>query len=147
MEQLKRGSRWSKFAPAALAVVLLCCATAPDPDLIHRANREVICIVGPECDAAWGRAVASVYDVCGFKVQTQTDLLIETYGPERFNPRLACRINKVPMGDGRARILIVATCGASTCYPSELVARAALTRDLLAAIEAARGDATKDPGR
>lgn len=130
---------------AVALTVLAGCASRPDPDLIARANREVICTIGGECDAAWGRAVASVYDVCGFKVQTQTDLLIETFGPERFNPRLACRVNKVPLGDGRARILVVATCGTSTCYPDELVARAALTRDLLAAIEAARAAGGRGP--
>jgi hypothetical protein len=86
----------------------------------------VTCTAGKDCDAKWSRAVAWVSQNSGFKIQVQTDSLIQTYGPgEPDTTNLAATVNKVAKtGD---QYEIIAKIGCANLIGCTKEPRAALT--------------------
>lgn len=92
-------------------------------DLERIANRQIICTKGSDCDEKWGRAIVWVSNNSGWKIQTQTDNLISTFGPsDRVNTTAnAFQVNKVPLGNDRYQIVINGRCGnIFGCVPDTL---------------------------
>jgi len=105
------------------------------------ANEPVVCATKDECDASWQKAVEWVSNRCAFKIQTQTENLVETEGPlPGPNNDVACRLERVPTGEsGSAQLEITARCGNYFgCIPEPLYLRAAFHDEMRAAIAAAR---------
>ncbi len=120
-----------KLTLAAVAVSLAglgACATAPvDPALIAAANRTITCNAGADCDAKWSRAVGWVARNSGWKIQTQTDNLIQTFGPgSDGSTDLAYTVSKIA-GTGGTYTIEVSTACANLfgCVPDDVTQRAA----------------------
>lgn len=80
------------------------CATAPtaeeDDAMLRDSAREVTCTGAEDCEIKWGQAVQWVIDNGAFRIQIQTDTMIQTAGPLPNDPRLAMVITKVARGNG-----------------------------------------------
>ena len=111
-------------------VLLGGCATmTPEQRTALQANasRKIVCIKGDDCDTKWGRAVVWVSRNSAWKIQTQTDNLIQTFGPStRVNSTdSAFVVNKVPIGDGRYEITMNSACGNMFgCFPDAIALKA-----------------------
>lgn len=66
-----------------------------------------------ECKAMWEAAQVWVAKNAAFKIQTQTDLIIETYNSPFKDSGLAVRVMREPLGDGTYLLTITADCGMS----------------------------------
>ena len=109
--------------------------------LSARAEEPVACATNDECDLAWQKAIEWVSKRCAFKIQTQTEDLVETEGPlPAPSNDVACRLDRVPTGEaGSARLEITARCGNYFgCIPEPLYLRAAFHDEMRAAIAAGR---------
>lgn len=90
-----------------LSAVLVGCVTQPQSP---PKPREPI-VVGPtpecsskdECDAMWLRAIESLQLATGMKIQTMSDMYLQTYTSRRV-PEVSGSAQKVPLGDGRYAI-------------------------------------------
>jgi hypothetical protein len=117
-------------------------------ELAARAKEPVACATQDECDVAWQKAIEWVSDRCAFKIQTQTESLVETGGPlPGPSNDVACRLDRIPTGDsGSAQLEITARCGNYFgCIPEPLYLRAAFHEEMRAAIAAARMPAGPPP--
>jgi len=79
----------------------------------------VTCEGQSECEVKWGRAIQYVLDNSSFRIQQQTDSLIQTAGPSSINQfDIAMLVSKVPLGDGKYRFDLRAGCdNAFGCNP------------------------------
>lgn len=95
------------------------CTTIPsDPVVMEMSKRDVTCVEGADCDAKWSRAVSWVAQNSHWKIQTQTNNLIQTMGPFDSTDA-AFTITKVASGNGTYTILFNAGCGnIFGCLPS-----------------------------
>lgn len=74
----------------------------------------------------WERAQVWVAQNSRLKIQTATNVLIETYGAGSYDPTLAMRVLKEPMGGGAYRIVFSGGCNNMFgCSPT--VAEAGMT--------------------
>lgn len=92
-----------------------------------KAERRIVCAKGDDCEAKWGRAITWVVRNSEWKIQTQTENIIQTFGPStQFNSTAnAFTVNKVPLGEGRYEITIGAGCGnLFGCIPDPMVQKA-----------------------
>jgi hypothetical protein len=101
------GRRWLKVAAAiTVAGSLTDCATqvveGPPP-------RQITCRAGPDCDAKWTRAVSWIVSNSHSKIQTQTDILIQTFNPE-ISTALGFTATKVASSNGLYEITLTAGC-------------------------------------
>lgn len=79
----------------------------------------VLCVGKPQCDIYWQRAQAWVANNSEYRVQTVTDTVIETQGPQPARTGWAFRVTRVPDDKDGARIYILATCAnAFGCSPA-----------------------------
>jgi hypothetical protein len=62
------------------------------------------------CDAAWEAAQVWVAQNSRLKIQTATNVLIETYGGGQYDPTLSMRVLKEPSGNGKYRIVFSGGC-------------------------------------
>ena len=121
---------------AVLFVSLLVgCASTPEQDVAMRRDvvRDVTCEGQSDCEVKWGRAIQYVLDNSSFRIQQQTDSLIQTAGPSSKNQSdLAMLISKVPLGGGKYRFDLRAGCdNAFGCYPSLEYAKAYFVRTVM----------------
>jgi hypothetical protein len=116
--------------------------------LSDRAKEPVTCATKDECDAAWQKAIEWVSQRCAFRIQTQTETLVETEGPQPWPSNdVACRLDRVSTGAGATQLEITARCGNYFgCVPEPLYLRAAFHDEMRAAITAARTPAVPKAG-
>src|SRR5579871_4902653 len=95
---------------ALTALYLAGCATQPTPDETAAASQPVTCSNEADCRAKWSRALDWVLQNSSWRIQTQTDLLIETYPGDQYTPLLSYSISRVDGADGTARIEFRAGC-------------------------------------
>lgn len=125
-----------RYKPLVVAAVLLSgCASAPSPaeDAAMRkdAVRDVSCAGQNECAVKWGRAVQWVLDNSAFRIQIQTDNLIQTAGPLPDQVELAVVVSKVPLGNDRYRFELRGGCNNMFgCSPSLDYAKAYFVRQV-----------------
>jgi len=98
---------------ALICVILATGCSAPRALTVHeRAQLEPIkCAGKAECDVYWQRAQVWVAKYSTWRIQTATDVLIQTYGPGDSNTELAYRIFREPTADGGFLISFWAGCG------------------------------------
>jgi hypothetical protein len=69
------------------------------------------CAGAEDCQVKWGRAVAWVSQHSPWRIQTQTDNLIQTYGPgDSASTSTAFVVNKIPVGSGEYQISMRCGC-------------------------------------
>jgi hypothetical protein len=95
---------------ATLLGLLAGCATPINPSTRYDAERPLICIDNAECNTYWQRAQVWVSMHSGYKIQTVSDAVIQTYGPFGHKVELAYSVSRLPRGDGSAQILIKPSC-------------------------------------
>jgi len=101
------------IATAFSATVLVSgCATAPqDNQRTAELQRTIPTCEGvDDCNAKWESAQLWVVRNAGFKIQTQSNVLIETYNATGGTTDLAVRVMKEPQGKGKYRLLVDVWC-------------------------------------
>jgi len=99
---------------AALVSVLLSGCTASSP--ARQAKQEQFqrtvptCEGQADCNAKWEAAQLWVVHNAGYKIQTATSVLIETYNPGQYGAELAARVTKEPIGSGRYMLVVQTWC-------------------------------------
>lgn len=74
-----------------------------------------------DCKAKWDAAQLWIVHNAGYKLQTVTDVLLETYNPGEYDTDLAVRVTKEPQGDGVYKIIVKAWCNnIFGCTPNAL---------------------------
>lgn len=123
MNRLNPIAAWSAAAFAAIAAVAVTagCSTQGqvDPDVMQIATTPLTCSSKAECDVWWQRAQTWVTDHSKYKVDSVTDTLIQTAGPDGGKRALAYQITRAPNPDGTATIGFAAHCdGSMGCKPN-----------------------------
>lgn len=99
----------------AAAAALSGCAISPSMDeQMNRAEFErtiPTCDGEQDCNAKWEAAQLWVVHNTGYKIQTATNVLIETYNPVDQRASLAAQVTKEPLGGGRYKIVARLRCG------------------------------------
>jgi hypothetical protein len=87
------------------------CAAGPSPQVVQQFQNTIpTCSGDADCKAKWEAAQLWVVHNAGFKIQTATDVLIETYNATGGSPSIAARVTKEPLGGGRYRLVVFVTC-------------------------------------
>ncbi len=111
------------LALAALAA-LAACAT-PDPAQREEVERtRPTCDGAADCTAKWDAAQLWVVKNAGFKIQTTTNVVIQTFGPSTVtadSTSVAVTVTREPLGGQRYRIVAHASCGNPFGCTPELV--------------------------
>ena len=96
----------------AMAAALIGCAARPDLHAKQAAFSATIptCSGTDECTAKWEAAQLWVVRNAGWKIQTQSTVLIETYNAVNSSPRIAVQVVKEPMGGGKYRLIVKVWC-------------------------------------
>ena len=106
---------------ATAAVAATACSTQGqvDPDVMQIATTPLTCSNKTECDLWWQRAQTWVTNNSRYKVESATDTLIQTAGPDGGKRALAYQITRTANPDGTATIGFAAHCdGSLGCKPN-----------------------------
>ncbi|MEZ0604960.1 hypothetical protein ACAX43_22755 [Paraburkholderia sp. IW21] len=106
---------------AVLCLAAAGCSTQGqvDPDVMQIATTPLTCSTKAECDVWWQRAQTWVTSHSKYKVESATDTLIQTGGPDGGKRALAYQITRTPNPDGTATIGFAAHCdGSLGCKPN-----------------------------
>ncbi|TAL93584.1 MAG: hypothetical protein EPN73_20750 [Paraburkholderia sp.] len=110
-----------------IALLAVLCALAAgcsssgqvDPDTMQIATAPLTCSNKTECDMWWTRARTWVTQVSTYALESASDTLIQTAGPDGGKRALAYEITKTENKDGTATIGFAAHCdSAMGCQPS-----------------------------
>ncbi|HKN65977.1 MAG TPA: hypothetical protein VJW73_06850, partial [Gemmatimonadaceae bacterium] len=63
-----------------------------------------------DCKGDWERAQLWIVKHSKWKIQTATDVLVETYNPSEYDPSFGFTATKEPLGNGRYKISLNAKC-------------------------------------
>lgn len=98
------------------------------PEVVQAANTPMVCQDKAQCDLYWQRAQYWLSTNSHFKIQSATDAVITTFGPQRYGGELAYSVRKEVSPTGGATIHIVAMCDSPKfgCFehPLSAIARA-----------------------
>lgn len=102
----------------ALSSLLSGCATPQESPLqreleskyISTAQSPLICANKSQCDLYWQRAEVWIAQNCSYRVHTENDNVISTYGPDS-SQGMAYMVTKTPNADGSAQIDVMASNG------------------------------------
>ncbi|MHB0992682.1 MAG: hypothetical protein ACYC0M_15595 [Burkholderiales bacterium] len=86
-----------------------CADQSISPELDSAAHDPLTCANKSQCDIYWSRVQIWVSQNSFFRIQTVTDTILNTYGPDQYN-HIAYQINRIPNEDGSARIKINSGC-------------------------------------
>ncbi len=106
---------------AILCVLAAGCSTQGqvNPDVMQIATTPLTCSSKAECDVWWQRAQTWVTSHSTYKIESATDTLIQTAGPDGGKRALAYQITRTPNHDGTATIGFAAHCdGSLGCKPN-----------------------------
>jgi hypothetical protein len=106
---------------AMLCVAAAGCSTQGqvDPDVMQIATTPLTCSNKAQCDLWWQRAQAWVASHSKYKIESSTDTLIQTAGPDGGKRALAYQITRAANPDGTATIGFAAHCdGSMGCKPN-----------------------------
>ncbi|CAG4902491.1 hypothetical protein [Paraburkholderia saeva] len=116
---------------AALCALAAGCSTSGqvDPDTLQIATAPLTCANRTECDMWWKRAQTWVTQESSYGLQSVSDTLIQTAGPDGGKRALAYQITKTDNKDGTATIGFAAHCdSAMGCKPNPWEAGASFKR-------------------
>ena len=111
----------NKSLLAILCVTAAGCSTQGqvNPDVMQTATTPLTCSTKTECDTWWQRAQSWVTSHSTYKVESATDTLIQTAGPDGGKRALAYQITRTKNPDGTATIGFAAHCdGSLGCKPN-----------------------------
>ncbi len=111
-----------------LALAAGCVSMTPEQQaqIDRNAAMPVTCQGSDDCEVKWGRALQWVLQNCEYRIQVQTDALIQTAGPTDSSPSAAFVISKVPLGGGKYEFVMRAGCDNFIgCVPTIRISRAA----------------------
>jgi hypothetical protein len=78
------------------------CATGVNPAQREEIERtRPVCTAGADCDAKWDAAQLWIVHNAGFKLQTNTNVVLQTYGPSQEasqSTRIAATVTREPNG-------------------------------------------------
>lgn len=104
-------TRFVLLVTSVLAASVTACTARPI-DLGPAASAgPVVC--DTNCKVAWERAQLWINKHSTRKIQTATDVIVQTYNPESGTGRFGFTAVKEPTGDGKYRITLEAVCGES----------------------------------
>lgn len=90
------------------------CASTPSPEQEMKKSEYLntipICDIKLDCTAKWEAAQLWVAKNAGYKIQTATNVVIETFNPTRDDTYLAAKITKEPIGSGKYKIVATLWC-------------------------------------
>jgi hypothetical protein len=117
----------------AITAALLCGCVANQPKLSSGLKNEydtpIYCEGEEQCKLMWERAAYYVIRNAAYKLQIQSDTIIQTYNPMEHSVKLAYVITKEPLGVGKYQIWTNAWCdNMFGCRPSREVAIALAKR-------------------
>jgi hypothetical protein len=69
-----------------------------------------VCSNERECNEKWEVAQLWVVKNAGYKIQTATNVLIQTYNPSNSRVEIAVQVTKEPLGGGRYQFIAKAWC-------------------------------------
>jgi hypothetical protein len=106
------------------AVFLASCATTPSADIqMKRAELErttPICSDEKDCAAKWDAAQLWIVHNSGFKLQTTTNVLLQTYNATGGSPSIAVQVTKEPLGGGKYKLVVQVSCdNIFGCVPNQ----------------------------
>ena len=131
--------RFISIAAPLIFLVFAGCAVDPAVQAAHQAKLEEmekttpICNGEKDCAAKWEMAQFWVSRNSEYKIQTSTNVIIETYSsPDR---RIDVRVTKEPMGGGKYKIVAQVGCNyrINSCMRDELDAILDFNRQVSAA--------------
>lgn len=127
-----------RILAACVAAVALagCASTSPERQAAIAEIQRTIptCDGEKDCAAKWGAAQLWVVKNAGFKIQTVTGVMIQTYSPATGDVQLAATITKEPQGGGRYRIVGKLWCANPFgCHPDPAQALLRFNREVGAA--------------
>lgn len=103
-----------KLSSILVFLVASGCASTPSPQIQAKKaefERTVpICEGEADCKAKWEAAQLWVVHNAGFKIQTATDVLVETYNPGPSDAKIAARVTKEPLGGGKYKLVVFVWC-------------------------------------
>lgn len=128
-----------KTVIAALAALSMAgCASNPQRQAMlaeYEASRPT-CQGKEQCDAMWEHAQVWVANNSRMKIQTATNVLIETYGGGSNSAQLAMRVVKEPLGGGAYKLVFSGGCAnIFGCVPDAVETGMAFNRYINAAAE------------
>lgn len=89
-----------------------------EPDVMQIATAPLTCTSDTQCNLWWQRAKTWVTDHSRYPLQTASDSLIQTTGPDGGKRALAYQITKAPNNDGTSTIGFAAHCDSALgCKP------------------------------
>jgi hypothetical protein len=89
------------------------------------ANQKITCMKGSDCDMKWGRAVAWISQNSHWKIQMQSDHLIQTYTAVGNSSYSGFLVNKVPIDTDTFEIVMSSGCANMFgCIPDATTLRA-----------------------
>jgi len=93
-----------------------------------------ICNDEKDCNAKWEAAQLWIVHNAGFKLQTTTNVLLQTYNATGGSPSIAVQVTKEPMGGGKYKILVSVSCdNMFGCVPNQWDAALDFNRTVSAA--------------
>lgn len=98
----------------AIAALAGCATPALSPQEEAERVAPLTCAIGPDCDAKWEAAQLWIVKHAGFKLQTVTNVVLQTYGPSTVveqSTSLAVTVTREPDSPGRYRIWVRMSCG------------------------------------
>lgn len=127
MKATRISTRLVPVVAGLAAVVAAGCATSPSPREIQL-RREIgrtipTCETEKECAIKWSAARNWIIQNSGWKLQHVQPDFLETYNAVNSSPRIAVRVTKEPLQDGRQRIVATVWCdNIFGCNPDKLEA-------------------------
>lgn len=128
-----------KPTPAILllttSILLSSCASTPSPQQEIKKTEFIstipVCDVKIDCEAKWEAAQLWVANNAGYKIQTATNVVIETFNPTRDDTYLAAKITKEPLGGGKYKIVATLWCNNMFgCNPDKWGASVAFNKSI-----------------
>jgi len=103
-----------QFIAVSIFASIVLCACATSPEMLAKqaeVNRTIpTCASVEDCNAKWEAAQLWVVHNAGWKIQTQSSVLIETYNAVNSSPNIAVRVTKEPIGGGKYQLLVKVWC-------------------------------------
>jgi len=107
VRRIKPRRGFALLAQAAFAIALSSCAGV-EPN--EAASPPISCSPGVDCERKWSRAATWVAQNAFYKIETRSDWLIQTFGPEGKSPGTAMKVEKLAAPDGSMELVLQIRC-------------------------------------
>ena len=92
-----------------------------------------VCVDEADCTAKWEAAQLWIVHNAAYKLQTVTNVLLQTYNAEPNSPSIAVQATKEPLGGGKYKIVVSVSCNNMFgCVPNQWDAALSFNRTVSA---------------